>query len=101
MPMSSREWFDINSYVIVFAPIRESLSVFLCEEIPLLSSGSLRHLTIVAELPSDEFVNKEYGEMKDASWRLNGTDPALLFPLRMIYTTRPTQHFLVAFRNDR
>uniref|UniRef100_A0A1I7WS81 Uncharacterized protein n=1 Tax=Heterorhabditis bacteriophora TaxID=37862 RepID=A0A1I7WS81_HETBA len=91
--MSSREWFDINSYVIVFAPIRESLSVFLCEEIPLLSSGSLRHvwstlfkpnqifqLTIVAELPSDEFVNKEYGEMKDASWRLNGTDPALLIP---------------------
>uniref|UniRef100_A0A1I7WVV3 Peptidase_M14 domain-containing protein n=1 Tax=Heterorhabditis bacteriophora TaxID=37862 RepID=A0A1I7WVV3_HETBA len=39
--------------------------------------------------------------MKDASWRLNGTDPALLFPLRMVYTTRPTQHFLVAFRNDR
>uniref|UniRef100_A0A1I7XU84 Uncharacterized protein n=1 Tax=Heterorhabditis bacteriophora TaxID=37862 RepID=A0A1I7XU84_HETBA len=37
----------------------------------------------------DEF-GKKYAEFANASWRLNGSDLALLFPLPMIYTTRPS-----------
>uniref|UniRef100_A0A1I7W6W8 Ovule protein n=1 Tax=Heterorhabditis bacteriophora TaxID=37862 RepID=A0A1I7W6W8_HETBA len=41
--------------------------------------------------PSDEFGKRKEKEMKDAFWFLNGTDPTLQIPLRMTYTTRPSQ----------
>uniref|UniRef100_A0A1I7X5H9 Uncharacterized protein n=1 Tax=Heterorhabditis bacteriophora TaxID=37862 RepID=A0A1I7X5H9_HETBA len=43
--------------------------------------------------PSDEFGNKEEAETERTSWQRTGTDPALPFPLRMTYTTRPS-HFI-------
>uniref|UniRef100_A0A1I7W715 Uncharacterized protein n=1 Tax=Heterorhabditis bacteriophora TaxID=37862 RepID=A0A1I7W715_HETBA len=40
---------------------------------------------------SDEFGNKNDRELEIASGALNGTDPPLLFPLPVIYTTRPPE----------
>uniref|UniRef100_A0A1I7WXP9 Secreted protein n=1 Tax=Heterorhabditis bacteriophora TaxID=37862 RepID=A0A1I7WXP9_HETBA len=44
---------------------------------------------LLPRYPPDGF-GKKYAEFANASWRLNGSDPALLFPLPMIYTTRPS-----------
>uniref|UniRef100_A0A1I7WE16 Uncharacterized protein n=1 Tax=Heterorhabditis bacteriophora TaxID=37862 RepID=A0A1I7WE16_HETBA len=46
---------------------------------------------LLRSYPLDELGNKEHSEFENTSWRLDGTDLALLFPLRMIYTTRPSQ----------
>uniref|UniRef100_A0A1I7WJJ1 Uncharacterized protein n=1 Tax=Heterorhabditis bacteriophora TaxID=37862 RepID=A0A1I7WJJ1_HETBA len=44
---------------------------------------------LLSSSPSEEFGNKEHSELENASRRLNGTDPVLLSPLPMTYTTRP------------
>uniref|UniRef100_A0A1I7WAW3 DUF3327 domain-containing protein n=1 Tax=Heterorhabditis bacteriophora TaxID=37862 RepID=A0A1I7WAW3_HETBA len=50
-------------------------------------------MTIVAE-HSIGRVWQEEGERNGVAFRfLNGTDPALLIPLRMTYTTTPSQDF--------
>uniref|UniRef100_A0A1I7WTU5 Amylo-alpha-1,6-glucosidase n=1 Tax=Heterorhabditis bacteriophora TaxID=37862 RepID=A0A1I7WTU5_HETBA len=50
-------------------------------------------MTIVEQLSIGR-VWQEEGERDGVAFRfLNGTDPALLIPLRMTYTTRPSQDF--------
>uniref|UniRef100_A0A1I7XEA7 Uncharacterized protein n=1 Tax=Heterorhabditis bacteriophora TaxID=37862 RepID=A0A1I7XEA7_HETBA len=41
---------------------------------------------------SDEFGNKECAEIGNASWCLDGTNLALLFPPRIKYITWPAQY---------
>uniref|UniRef100_A0A1I7XHV1 Ovule protein n=1 Tax=Heterorhabditis bacteriophora TaxID=37862 RepID=A0A1I7XHV1_HETBA len=47
---------------------------------------------LLRSFPWDEFDNKKDREMESVSWCPNGTDPALLLPLRMTDTTRPSEN---------
>uniref|UniRef100_A0A1I7X054 Cytochrome P450 n=1 Tax=Heterorhabditis bacteriophora TaxID=37862 RepID=A0A1I7X054_HETBA len=58
--------------------------VYLCEGIPLPVKELLR------SFPSDEFATRTVEKWRTPLF-LNGTDPSLVIPLRMSYTTRPTQ----------
>uniref|UniRef100_A0A1I7XRI1 Beta-galactosidase n=1 Tax=Heterorhabditis bacteriophora TaxID=37862 RepID=A0A1I7XRI1_HETBA len=48
-------------------------------------------MAIVAELSIGRVWQEEGERNGDAFWFLNGTDPLLQIPLRMTYTTRPSQ----------
>uniref|UniRef100_A0A1I7WT28 Uncharacterized protein n=1 Tax=Heterorhabditis bacteriophora TaxID=37862 RepID=A0A1I7WT28_HETBA len=65
---------------------------------PCLTNSLLTHkqlfwMAIVAEHSIGRVWQEEGERNGDAFRLLNGTDPALQIPLRMIYTTRPTQDF--------
>uniref|UniRef100_A0A1I7WRR8 Uncharacterized protein n=1 Tax=Heterorhabditis bacteriophora TaxID=37862 RepID=A0A1I7WRR8_HETBA len=51
-------------------------------------------MTIVEQLSLGRVWQEEGERIGDATSSQRGTDPALLFPLRMTYTTRPSQVLL-------
>uniref|UniRef100_A0A1I7X4W3 F5/8 type C domain-containing protein n=1 Tax=Heterorhabditis bacteriophora TaxID=37862 RepID=A0A1I7X4W3_HETBA len=74
----------------------ESMPNFLSLRLLSLDSKnetSLFWMAIVAEHSIGRVWQEEGERNGDAFRLLNGTDPALQIPLRMIYTTRPTQDF--------
>uniref|UniRef100_A0A1I7WVJ3 Uncharacterized protein n=1 Tax=Heterorhabditis bacteriophora TaxID=37862 RepID=A0A1I7WVJ3_HETBA len=60
---------------------------------PKLTAASLFWMAIVAEHSIGRVWQEEGERNGDACRLLNGTDPALQIPLRMTYTTRPSQDF--------
>uniref|UniRef100_A0A1I7XGL7 SURF1-like protein n=1 Tax=Heterorhabditis bacteriophora TaxID=37862 RepID=A0A1I7XGL7_HETBA len=58
-------------------------------------------MAIVAEHSIGRVWQEEGERNGDIFWFSNGTDPAQQIPLRMTYTTRPSQDFSDQYKSDR